>query len=101
MKVMERIVQQIPEGKMDAFREWQGKQDVISAPLGFPPLRWYSAIFTAEQSFTVVCEREWASMAELEAVYEKAMADPGYMSHQALWPSMGRSHRMEMWAVGL
>jgi len=101
MKVMERIIQELPPEKLDAFKEFQRKLDAPSARLGFPPLRWYTSFFTAEQSFTLVCEREWPSMAALEATYAKADADPEYTSQTASWPSVGKSHREELWLVGL
>jgi len=99
MKVMERIVQEIHLDKAPLFKEFQRKHDVVEARLGFPPLRWYLAQYTAESSFVFVCEREWESLAAMEATYAKAQGDPERQGLEAAWSTFGKSHRRELWQV--
>jgi len=101
MNIMERIVQEIPQGKLNEFAAFQRKLDVISARLGFPALRWYTHWYGAENTFTLACEREWESFAAMEAAYEKAIADPECMALTQTWSTLGKSHRQEVWLVGM
>ena len=101
MKVMERIIQQIDWVKWAEFVAAQSKFEAVEARLGFPPMRWYRTAWGAENSGTVVCEREWESLAVMEATYEAGWADEERRAMESGVPSYIVSHRQELWYVGL
>jgi len=77
MKVIERIIQEINPGKNTALEDIDKRFDVIEGPLGFPSKKRLWCFSGPHYTNTIVIEREWESMAVMEAVYEKFVAHPG------------------------
>ena len=77
-KVVERMTQQIYATKWPALEEIDKKYDAIEGKHGYPPKRRYRLFAGGGSTNTLVGEREWESMAAMEAAYEKAFADPAW-----------------------
>jgi hypothetical protein len=71
MAIMERHVQfKIKSEK--TYWEWEKSWEGVESRLGgFPPKRHYSLIAGSENQGTMVWEREWESMAVMDAAYTK------------------------------
>ena len=77
MKIMERRFHRVHSGKRQELREVEFKFDAIEERLGgFPAKRRYWCYTGSNDLGTFVWEREWESMAEMEAAYVKLSADP-------------------------
>ena len=81
MVIVERMIQQIAPGKWEELEELDKKYTVVESRLGFPAKKRYWAYAGSHPSGTLIITRQWDSMAEMEATYEKAFADS---EHQAL-----------------
>jgi hypothetical protein len=77
---LERMIQQIRRDKWAALEELDKKYNVVESRMGFPPKRRYQMIFGRNPTDTLVVEREWESMAAMETVMTKALADPEYQA---------------------
>jgi hypothetical protein len=76
MAILERHVQTVQVGSA-AYWERENKFLAIEARLGgFPTKRYYSLVFGGESGNITVWEREWESLSDMEATYNKMMADP-------------------------
>ena len=74
---VERMVQKIAPGKWDALEVLDRKYNALEGRLGFPAKRRMRVIFSGLTTDTLIVEREWDSMAALEAATMKRMMDPG------------------------
>ena len=101
MKIMERIVSEIARGKDTEYTAFRKKRDAADARLGFPPVRTYGSMCGAEKTNVLALEREWESLAAMEATYEAASADEEWKALGSEWSSFGVSQRHELWSVGL
>jgi hypothetical protein len=81
MVTIERIIQQVRPDKWAELEEIDKKYNAVEGRLGFPPKKRYQCLTGSHDTNTLIVERQWASMAAMEATYEKAFADP---EHQAL-----------------
>jgi hypothetical protein len=84
-KVMERGVHKIPTSKWEEFLELEKRYDALESQWAFPPKRRYRPMFAGPpQPHTTVYmrEREWESLAAMEAAYSKAMASPEWQALQ-------------------
>jgi len=79
--IIERMIQQIIPGKWADLEAIDPKFNAVEVRLGFPPKRRYRCMVGGPSTDTLIIEREWESLAVMEAVYTKAFADP---EHQAL-----------------
>ncbi len=83
-----------------AYREWEQKWEAVEKRLGgFPTKRHYVLISGREDSGTMVWEREWASLAAMEAAYDRLFADPEAMSLLAAGASIESGERIELYEV--
>lgn len=73
--IIERMIQQVIPGKWDELKTLDKKYDTVEARLGFPPKRRYQCMVGGHNTNTLIIEREWESMAAMEAVYRKAFED--------------------------
>jgi len=80
MVVMERMIQQIYPDKWKELEAIDKKYNAAEARLGFPPKKRYQALVGGLEVNTLIIERQWASLAAMEATNEKAMADPEYQA---------------------
>lgn len=76
-KIMQRLVQYLVPGKLEELNELDKKFDVIEKSLGFPEKRRYISISGPEYG-TLIIEREWASLAEMEAMDDKCRDNPDW-----------------------
>jgi hypothetical protein len=81
MMIIQRMIQQINPSKWAELDALDQKYDAAEARLGYPPKRRYRCLVGGHNTNTLIIEREWESMAALEAAYTKAFVDP---DHQAL-----------------
>jgi hypothetical protein len=76
MRILERMVQEIAEGKMAELEALDKRYDAVESQLGFPPKKRYWSMSGAHSLNTLVIERQWQSMAAMETAYEQAFARP-------------------------
>ena len=77
MAFLERCTQKIISKTMDEFVAMEKKFEALEAKMGnVPPKRRYYAAFSGYANFTMFWEREWESLAALEAYQKKVMDDP-------------------------
>ncbi len=74
-RIMQRLVQYIAPGKLEALNELDRKFDVVEKSLDFPPKRRYLSIAGPEYG-TLIIEREWESLAEMEQADDKCRDHP-------------------------
>jgi hypothetical protein len=99
MKVLQRDIQQVRQGKWAEQEKLNEKFNAVERRLGFPPnKRRYRCYFGGHNLDTLIVEFEWDSLAEMEATYEKAMADPEWQALAAEFSSVIKSHRGELYA---
>ncbi|MBP6469258.1 MAG: hypothetical protein KBE23_11595 [Chloroflexi bacterium] len=75
MKIVERMIQTIYPGKNAALEAIDKRYDAVESMLGFPPKQRFWAISGSHNLNTLVIEREWESMAAMEAAYEKSFVN--------------------------
>ena len=81
MIIVERMIQKVRPGKWAELEEIDKRYDAVESRLGFPPKKRYRCVMGGYDWNTLIIERQWVSLAAMEATYEKAFADP---EHQAL-----------------
>jgi hypothetical protein len=81
MVLVERMIQKVRPGKWAELEAIDKKYDVVESRLGFPAKKRYQCMVGGHDTNTLIVERQWDSLAAMEATYEKAFADP---EHQAL-----------------
>ena len=80
MIAIERIVQKIYPGKWAELAEIDKRYDEIEHRMGFPAKKRYQCIIGRYDQNTLVIERQWGSLAEMESTYEKVLALPEYQA---------------------
>lgn len=78
MKILEQQIQKIRKGKWEELEELDKRYAAMEERVGFPPKKRYRCISGIHGLGDLVIERQWESMAALEAAYEKLLADPEY-----------------------
>ena len=97
MVVIERMIQQIAPGKWAELEVLDKKYNVVEARLGFPPKKRFNCMMGSHDMNTIIIEREWPSLAAMEAIYEKAFADPENQALAAESASIVISNREELY----
>ena len=72
MIAIERQIQKVR--KWEGLTEHQKKWDTLTNSLGFPPTKYYQYIFGSHDTKTLIVERQWESMAQMEETYAKMWA---------------------------
>jgi hypothetical protein len=80
MIVIDRMIQKIYSDKWAELEVIDKKYNAAEARLGFPPKKRYSLLTGGYATNTLIVERQWPSLAAMEATHEKAMADPEYQA---------------------
>lgn len=80
MITLERMIQKVSPGKFPVLEELDKKFIAVEARLGFPPKKRYQCISGSHDTNTVIVERQWDSLAAMEAKFEEAFEDPEYQS---------------------
>jgi hypothetical protein len=74
------------------------KYNAVEGRLGFPPKRRLRCYIGGHTTGTLVVERQWASMAALEAAYERAFVDPEWQALEAEAVTIIASNQYELYA---
>ena len=98
MVVMERLIQQIRFDKWAELEALDKKYNAIESRCGFPAKRRYRCITGGENTDTLIIERQWESLAAMEAAYEKVLADPEWQALGAQGDAIIVSNRNELYA---
>lgn len=97
MTILERHVQDVKNEKV--YWEWEKKWAAIESSLGgFPTKRYHQLISGRDKFGTIIWEREWDSLAVLDAAYDKMMKDPEGQS-LAGQPDIVSSEHFEVYNV--
>ena len=80
MVCIERLVQQIRPDKWAELAALDAKYNAIESRLGFTPKRRSRCYIGGHFTDTLVIERQWESMAAMEAAYERAFTDPEWQA---------------------
>jgi len=98
MICIERHVQKIVVGKWAELAALDQKYEIAESRLGFPQKRRYRCYLGGHDTNTLIIERQWQSLASMEAIYEKAFADPEYQALEAAAASIIASVQIELYA---
>jgi hypothetical protein len=97
MKVVERMIQAIYPGKNAELDDIDKRYDAIESTLGFPPKKRLWCISAPYDLNTLIIEREWESMAAMEATYEKSFANKDIQALGQEGQSIIKSTRIELY----
>jgi len=98
MICVERHIQQLRPGKWGELEALDKKYDAIESRLGFPAKKRYRCYMGGHDLNTLIIERQWESLATMEATYEKAFMDPAYQALEAESSLVIRSVQIELYA---
>jgi hypothetical protein len=98
MICVERQIQQARSGKWAELEVIDKRFNAVEGRLGFPPKRRYRCYFGGHNTDTLVVERQWESLAAMEAAYEKAFADREWQALGAEVLSIIQSDQHELYA---
>jgi hypothetical protein len=99
MVTIERMIQKIYPGKWAELDVIDKKYDVVERRLGFPSnKKRYQCMIGSYDSNTLIIERQWDSLASMEATYEKAFADPELQALQKEITSIVKSTQIEVYS---
>jgi hypothetical protein len=82
MIFVERLIQQVRSDKWAELEALDKKYNTVESRLGFPAKKRYRCFFGGHNTNTLIVERQWESLAAMEATYEKAFTD-------AEWQALG------------
>jgi hypothetical protein len=99
MVVLERNTQHIYPDKWEELNTIDGEFNQVESRIGFPTKKRFQLLLGADESNTLIVERQWPSMAAMETAYEKAMADPDWQALAAKSITIIRDHRYEVYLV--
>lgn len=99
MKVLERMIQEVYPGKNEALEDIDKRYDAVEGPLGFPSKKRLWCISGPHSNNTLVIEREWESMAAMEATYEKSFAHPDLQALGKEVQTIVKNSRIELYAI--
>lgn len=80
MIAIERMTQKIYPGKWAELEAIDKRYNEIESQAGFPAKKRYQLVFGGDYQNTLIIERQWDSLAAMEATYEKVFADPAYQA---------------------
>lgn len=96
MICVERQVQQIRPDKWAELEALDAKYNAFEGCLGFPPNRRLCCYIGGHITDTLVVERQWESMAAMEAAHERAFADPEWQTFGAEAVTIIKSNQYEL-----
>jgi hypothetical protein len=99
MRVLERLIQQVKPGQWQALEALDQTFDVVEKQLGFPVKRRYRSFASSGNTDTLVIEREWESLAVMEAAWEKLMTSAEYQKLDAEAQGILSSNAPEIFMV--
>lgn len=95
MILIERMIQELVPGKFAELVELDRRYDAIEIGMGFPAKKRFWCISGTHDLSTSILEREWESMAAMEAAYEKSFANPEIRALNAEGASIVVKSRIE------
>ncbi len=98
MIVVERMITEIYPGKFAELQELDKRYDAIEAGLGYPPKKRFWNISGVYDFNTLILERQWASMAAMEAAVEKSFVNPDIQALNAEGIAIIKSTRIELYS---
>jgi len=98
MICVERLTQQVRPDKWAELEAIDAKYRAIESRLGFAPKRRYRCYIGGHNTDTLVIERQWESLAAMEAAYDKAFVDPEWQAFGAEAVSIIKSNHYELFA---
>lgn len=97
MFFVERSIQQVRSDKWPELETIDKKYNVVESRLGFPPKKRYRCYVGGHDTNTLIVERQWESLAKMEAVYEKAFTDSEWQALGAEIVSIIKSDQNELY----
>ena len=97
MIVIERMIQKVVPGKWAALEAVDKKFDALESRVGFPAKKRFQCIIGSHDSNTLVIERQWPSLAVMEATYDKVMGGPEYQALSAELVGIVESSQIEVY----
>lgn len=76
--IIERLIQRIANGKWDELEKLDKQFNELEQSFGFPQKKRYRYMSGGYDTQTLVIERQWQSMAQIEKAYVKAILDSDY-----------------------
>ena len=95
--IVERIIQKIYPGKRGALDAIDERFAVVEGGLGFPSKKRFSSISSMLDNNSIVIEREWESLAAMEAAYGRAYASAEQQALYAEMDEIVKSSRIELY----
>jgi hypothetical protein len=98
MIAIERMTQKVFPGKWADLEVIEKRFNAVEERLGFPSTKKrYQCMIGGYDSNTLIVERQWDSLAVMEATYEKAFADPEFQALQKEVGSIIESSQEEVY----
>jgi len=97
MVTKERMIQKVFPGKWAELEEIDKRFNAVESRLGFPPKKRYQCIMGGHDMNTLIIERQWDSLAAMEAVVDKAFADPELQALVEELASIVKSSQVEVY----
>lgn len=76
MAILERLVFKLQGGNWERIQQAEAVADEIEARWNFPPKRLYRPMLSGSSFDTLIIEREWESLAAMEAAETEAWSHP-------------------------
>ncbi len=80
MIAVERMTQKVRPGKWADLEEIDKRFNKVEMKAGFPPKKRYQCVIGGMDGNMLIIERQWDSLAAMEAAYEKVMSDPEWQA---------------------
>ena len=94
--VIQRLIQEINNGKWDELEPIDKKFTEIENKLGYPPKKRYRCLSGPNTTSTIIIERQWESLAKMEKISTKAFLDPEYGKLESQLDSIIKSQKQEL-----
>ena len=94
--ILQRAIHKVKPGKWDDLMALETQLDALQARVGMPPRKRYRLMFGGGSEYTEVIEREWESLAAMEAFFAKLPADAtaeGNALIARVWPLIESTQR--------
>ena len=99
MKVIERMIQKWSPEAIAKVKELIEKYGDLDARWGFPPQRNYRCVYGSLSQGHTIMERQWESLATMEATYARAMSTPEWAEFMAAVGNAPDGNRAELYEV--
>ena len=97
--ILQRLIQKVKADKWELLDQIDKKFDELEGKLGFPSKKRYRALSSSLNTDTLIVEREWKSMAELEKSMFASLCDPGIQKLHEQLNDMIEETKIEMFVI--